>query len=72
MIERAAALGLVLAASIASSSAAWPDGAVLAGVADANETTGGAPNAIHARFTDVWAKRGGRWRVVFTHFEKLP
>lgn len=44
----------------------WSDGAVLGGMVDARGFDRGKPIAVHARFVDVWAKRGGRWRVVFT------
>lgn len=44
----------------------WADGAVLGGMVDARGFDRGKPIAVHARFVDVWAKRDGRWRVVFT------
>ncbi|MBW8744955.1 MAG: nuclear transport factor 2 family protein [Sphingomonas sp.] len=51
---------------------AWPNGAVLAGVVDASEVRDGKRTAIKARFTDVWAKRQGRWRVIFTQIDRIP
>lgn len=44
----------------------WSDGAVLGGMVDAKGFDRGKPITAHARFVDVWAKRDGRWRVVFT------
>jgi len=51
---------------------AWPNGAVLAGVVDASEVRDGKRMAIKARFTDVWAKREGRWQVIFTQIDLVP
>jgi len=44
----------------------WPDGAVLGGIVDARGFDHGKPTSTHARFVDVWAKRHGRWQVIFT------
>jgi hypothetical protein len=44
----------------------WPNGAVLGGMVDAKGTSHGKPFAMHARFVDVWAKRDGKWQVIFT------
>ncbi len=44
----------------------WSDGAVLGGTADMKGEDHGKPFAAKIRFADVWAKRDGRWRVVFT------
>jgi hypothetical protein len=44
----------------------WPNGAVLAGVVDARGTDHGKPFSFVAHFSDVWARRDGRWQVVFT------
>jgi hypothetical protein len=44
----------------------WLDGAVLGGMVDAKGFDRGKPSTMRARFVDVWAKRDGRWRVVFT------
>lgn len=44
----------------------WSDGAVLGGMVDAKGFDRGKPSTTRARFVDVWAKRDGRWRVVFT------
>lgn len=50
----------------------WPNGAVLAGVVEASETIAGKRNTFRGRFADIWAKRKGRWQVVFTQIEKIP
>ena len=44
----------------------WGDGAVLAGVATLSGTDGGTPFSARLRFADIWARRDGRWQVVFT------
>ena len=47
----------------------WGDGAVLGGMVDARGLDRGKPTSLHARFVDVWARRGGRWQVVFTQMD---
>ncbi|MET3668099.1 nuclear transport factor 2 family protein [Caulobacter sp. 1776] len=49
----------------------WDDGAVLAGTADATGLDKGKPFTVKVRFVDVWAKRAGRWLVVYTQANKL-
>jgi hypothetical protein len=44
----------------------WTDGAVLGGIVDAKGVSHGKAFTVHARFVDVWAKRDGRWQVIFT------
>ena len=44
----------------------WRDGAVMAGVVDEKGVDGGKPFAATIHFADIWAKRNGRWQVVFT------
>ena len=44
----------------------WKDGAVLGGVVTLSGTDAGSPFTAALRFADVWAKRGGRWQVVYT------
>ena len=44
----------------------WATGAVLGGVVDAHGTSGGKPYAIRLRFADVWAKRDGKWQVIYS------
>jgi hypothetical protein len=50
----------------------WPDGAVLGGIVDAKGADHGKPFTLHARFVDVWAKRGGQWQVIFTQIHNAP
>jgi hypothetical protein len=49
----------------------WPNGAVLGGMVDATGLDHGKRFTIRARFVDVWARLGGRWRVIFTQAEKV-
>jgi hypothetical protein len=51
---------------------AWPDGAVLGGMVDARNLSGGKQTTTKARFVDVWARRDGRWQVIFTQVNKAP
>jgi len=48
------------------------DTALLGGVATLSGTDGGKPFTARLRFMDVWAKRGGRWMVVFTQATRVP
>ena len=48
------------------------DTAILGGVAQARGTAGGEPYDVRLRFIDVWAKRGGRWVVVFSQATRAP
>lgn len=50
----------------------WPDGAVLGGIADVKGLDRGKPFTMRIRFVDVWAKRDGRWQVVFTQANTAP
>jgi ketosteroid isomerase-like protein len=51
----------------------WATGAVLGGVVDAKGTSGGKPYAFRMRFADVWAKRDGKWQVIYTQARRaLP
>jgi hypothetical protein len=45
----------------------WNDGAVMAGVATLKGIDGGKPFEVTLRFADIWAKRAGKWQVVYTH-----
>ena len=45
----------------------WNDGAVMGGVATLKGVDGGKPFSLTLRFADIWAKRGGQWRVIYTH-----
>jgi hypothetical protein len=44
----------------------WADGAVLGGTVAATGADRGKPFSVHVRFADVWAKRHGKWQVIFT------
>ena len=44
----------------------WADGAVLGGKVNYRTIDHGKDNAEPLMFADVWAKRGGAWRVVYT------
>ena len=48
------------------------DAAILGGVARAKGSSGGEPYDVRLRFIDVWAKRGGRWVVVFSQATRAP
>ena len=50
----------------------WRDGAVLGGVVDLRGTEGGKPFAVKLRFADIWAKRNGKWQVIYTHVSRPP
>jgi len=49
----------------------WGDGAVLGGVVDYKGVDGGKPFNMPLRFADVWAKRGGTWRVIYTQVSRV-
>ena len=48
----------------------WSDGAVMGGVVDLRGTDGGKPFAVKLRFADIWAKRNGKWQVIYTHVSR--
>jgi len=48
----------------------WNDGAVMGGLVHLKGISGGKPFAISLRFADIWAKRNGKWQVVYTHVSK--
>ena len=48
------------------------DSVVLTGVAQIKVTANGTPNAFGVRFTDVYARRGGRWQMVTWQSTRLP
>lgn len=50
----------------------WSDGAVLGGVVTMKGMSGGQPYSVRLRFSDVWARRGGKWQVVFTQASRVP
>lgn len=51
---------------------AWGDGAVMGGVVNLRGIDGGKPFAVTLRFADIWAKRNGKWQVVYTHVSRPP
>lgn len=48
------------------------DTALLGGMAEITGTDGGQAYRMKLRFVDVWAKRGGVWRVVYSHVTRVP
>lgn len=48
------------------------DTALLGGVSTLKGTDGGKTFTARLRFVDVWAKRDGQWRVVFTQATRAP
>jgi ketosteroid isomerase-like protein len=51
---------------------AWGDGAVMGGLVHLKGTSEGKPFAVTLRFADIWAKRNGKWQVVYTHVSVPP
>lgn len=50
----------------------WPGGAVLGGVVRLRGVDRGEAFDARLRFVDIWAKRRGRWTVLYTHVSKAP
>lgn len=50
----------------------WGDGAVMGGLVHLKGTSEGKPFAVTLRFADVWAKRNGRWQVVYSQVTVPP
>jgi ketosteroid isomerase-like protein len=48
------------------------DTVVLTGIAQIKVTSNGTPNAFGVRFTDVYARRDGRWQMVTWQSTRLP
>ena len=48
------------------------DAAILGGVARAQGTAGGETFDVKLRFIDVWQKRNGAWKVVFSQATRVP
>jgi len=48
----------------------WRDGAVMGGIVTLRGTDGGKTFEARLRFADIWAKRNGRWQVIYTHVSK--
>jgi len=49
----------------------WADGAVLGGIATLKGMSDGKPYEARLRFADIWAKRGGRWQVIYTQASRV-
>jgi ketosteroid isomerase-like protein len=50
----------------------WSDGAVMGGLVDLKGTDGGKPFSVTLRFAEIWAKRNGKWQVIYTHVSRPP
>lgn len=50
----------------------WEDGAVLGGIVTLTGAEKGLRYTTRLRFADVWAKRGGTWRVLYTQASPAP
>jgi ketosteroid isomerase-like protein len=50
----------------------WPSSAIMGGVATLEGTDSGQPYKVRLRFADIWAKRGGRWQVIYTQASREP
>jgi hypothetical protein len=50
----------------------WIDGAVMGGVTTLRGVDGGKPFEATLRFADIWAKRNGKWQVIYTHVSRPP
>jgi hypothetical protein len=50
----------------------WKDSAVMGGIATIRGTDGGKRYEMRLRFADIWAKRNGRWQVIYTQVSKAP
>lgn len=51
---------------------AWRNGAALGGWVEARGTDHGKAFVYRGQFVDVWAKRHGRWQVIFTQIDEIP
>jgi len=50
----------------------WRDGAVMGGIATLRGSDQGKRYEMRLRFADIWAKRNGRWQVIFTQVARAP
>lgn len=50
----------------------WPGGAVFGGVTTLKGVSDGHPYQARLRFSDVWARRHGRWQVIHTLVAPVP
>lgn len=48
------------------------DTAVVGGRARLMGTYRGRPFDVDLLFSDIWVKRGGKWRVIYTHASRAP
>lgn len=48
----------------------WNDGAVMGGLVHLKGRSGGKPFTLSLRFADIWAKRNGKWQVIYTHVSR--
>jgi ketosteroid isomerase-like protein len=48
----------------------WNDGAVMGGLVHLKGMSGGKPFTVTLRFADIWAKRNGKWQVIYSHVSK--
>ena len=48
----------------------WSDGAVMGGIATLRGVDGGTKFEATLRFADIWAKRKGKWQVIYTHVSR--
>jgi hypothetical protein len=49
----------------------WADGAVLGGAVTMKGMSDGKPYSVRIRFSDIWAKRDGKWQVIYTHANRV-
>ena len=49
----------------------WADGAVLGGAVTMKGMSDGKPYSVRIRFSDIWAKRGGNWQLIYTHANRV-
>jgi len=49
----------------------WSDGAVLGGAVTVKGLSDGKPYSVRIRFSDIWAKRGGKWQVIYAHANRV-
>lgn len=50
----------------------WGDGAVMGGLVNLRGVDGGKLFAVTLRFSDIWAKRDGKWQVIYAHVSRPP
>lgn len=50
----------------------WTDGAVMGGLVHLRGVDGGKPFAVTLRFADIWAKRNGKWQVIYAQVSRPP